>query len=79
MFSYLFHNSLNFSSRRAFVWPTGVRKDSDRQGNSQSFRLSVHQPAAIHADGQVVRRITEADGCRLLIGGENPALHHLHR
>lgn len=61
------------------VWSSRMWKDHDRQGNSQSLRLQVYQPSGLHADRHVVRRITEAHCRCLLIGCQNPAMHHLHR
>lgn len=70
---------INILSRCFIVWSSGMREDHDRKGNSQSLGLQVYKPSGIHADRHVVWRITEADRCRLLIGGQNPAMYRLYR
>lgn len=64
--------------RRFVVWSSWMREDTDRQGDGQSLWLQVHQPAGVHSDRHVVRRVPEADRRRLLVGCKNPAVHHLH-
>ena len=61
------------------LWPTRLWEDSHRQGDGQRGGLPVHQPAAVHVDWQVVRRIPEAGGCCLLTGCQTAAVDYFHR
>lgn len=64
--------------RRFVVRSSRLWEDYDRQGNSESIRLQVHQPSGLDADGYVVRGVTEADRRCLLTGRQNPALHYFY-
>lgn len=66
------------ASRCFVVRSSRLWEDDDRQGNSESIRLQVHQPSGLDADGHVVRGVTEADRRRLLAGRQNPALHYFY-
>lgn len=66
-------------NRRVAVWAPWLRENADCQSDGQGGGLSLHQPAAEHVDGQVVRRVSETGRCCVLAGREAAAVDHLHR